>query len=139
METDVSYSSNFREAFREKIASMSGAELKKSELIFISKTIKLVMADKQINQTELSKRTKIPVSVLSRYENGSLIPDYQKLAIICDGLNVDFISFLVKCFHEKDIQDDRARKKIEEYEPIVENAKRAVDNLPILPSKFIKN
>lgn len=89
----------------------------KEDFAFIGKTILHVRKEKQLTLRELSSKTQISESILSRYEHSSLIPNYQKLKLLATGLEVDFLTFIFKCFNEASITDDRYRITIEEYEP----------------------
>lgn len=110
----------FFEVMEDKINHRnSDSNSSNDDLQFIGKTIFLVRQEQKLNLTELSLKTKIPISILSRYENSILIPNYKKLRQICQGMGVDFLVFMIKCINEEKIQDDRKRLTIEEYEPSV--------------------
>ncbi|MCM8710497.1 helix-turn-helix domain-containing protein [Clostridium sp. SYSU_GA19001] len=50
--------------------------------------IKNIRLSKKITQKDLSNKTKINQSIISRYENGTIVPPIPKLEIIANALGV---------------------------------------------------
>lgn len=56
--------------------------------------IKNIRLSKKITQKNLSDKTKINQSIISRYENGTIVPPIPKLEIIAQALEVDIKDLL---------------------------------------------
>lgn len=56
--------------------------------------IKNIRLSKKITQKDLSNKTKINQSIISRYENGTIVPPIPKLEIIANALGVKISDLL---------------------------------------------
>lgn len=60
----------------------------------IGMNIKNIRLQKKITQQDLALRTNINQSIISRYENGTIVPPIPKLELIAKALEIPLINLL---------------------------------------------
>ena len=111
--------------------SYSEEDIKKNKISIIGKVIVAMREERGLSQIRLSEATLIPQSILSRVEKGVLIPDFFKVEKICEILNVSVLLFANKCILEANLSDDRLRKRISEYEPLINDLQSKFRNIQL--------
>ncbi len=126
----------------DSLAKLTPDAITKSDLRFIGLSLREIRNDKKVSQQKLSILSGISKSELSRIEHGSLIPNYSKVMLICQSLEIDLFAFIVKCLDDAEQSDNRTKLTINEIQTISKevkqkiNLKRRLVLNPILPNNI---
>jgi len=78
---------------------------RKEEFAYLGNTIREFRERASMSLKDLSDKSGIPLSLLSKYENAEMLPDYERLKCITNSLNLDFLKFVIVCLKKSDVFD----------------------------------
>ena len=90
------------------------------DLTLFTQRLKLLMTDRNMNQTDLAAATGLYLSAINRYYNGVGVPELDKLITIADYFGVS-LDYLAGRYPDVDIKvSDEAKKVAMTYDNISE-------------------
>lgn len=90
--------------------------------------LKKALSIRNMTQSELSQKTKIPKSALSEYLKGLYDPKQDRLLILSEALNVDPVWLM-----GFDVPIEQDKKKISPHEPVTEGEKLVLELFRQIP------